>query len=78
VTSPRVHNGILELVQMAKNKTPLSHFDEKILTLYAKRINTCDIVETFREFRARKVPELDFQCHSSGAEQGDRITLAFR
>jgi transposase-like protein len=34
---------------VAKNQTRLSHFDDKILTLYAKGMSTRDIVETFRE-----------------------------
>ena len=34
---------------MTKNQTRLSHFDDKILTLYAKGMSTRDIAETFRE-----------------------------
>jgi len=32
-----------------KNQTRLTHFDDKILTLYAKGMTTRDIVDTFEE-----------------------------
>ena len=34
---------------MRKNQTRLTHFDDKILTLYAKGMTTRDIVDTFEE-----------------------------
>lgn len=49
IETPRDRNGSFEPQFVAKNQTRLSHFDDKILTLYAKGMSTRDIVETFRE-----------------------------
>lgn len=49
IETPRDRNGTFEPQFVAKNQTRLSHFDDKILTLYAKGMSTRDIVETFRE-----------------------------
>ena len=51
IETPRDRNGTFEPQPqfVAKNQTRLSHFDDKILTLYAKGMSTRDIVETFRE-----------------------------
>jgi len=49
IETPRDRNGSFEPQFVAKNQTRLTHFDDKILTLYAKGMSTRDIVETFRE-----------------------------
>jgi putative transposase len=49
IDTPRDRNGSFEPQLVTKNQTRLSHFDDKILTLYAKGMSTRDIVETFRE-----------------------------
>jgi putative transposase len=49
IETPRDRNGSFEPQLVTKNQTRLSHFDDKILTLYAKGMSTRDIVETFRE-----------------------------
>jgi putative transposase len=49
IETPRDRNGTFEPQFVAKNQTRLSHFDDKILTLYARGMSTRDIVETFRE-----------------------------
>lgn len=49
IDTPRDRNGSFEPQMVTKNQTRLSHFDDKILTLYAKGMSTRDIAETFRE-----------------------------
>lgn len=49
IETPRDRNGSFEPQFVAKNQTRLSHFDDKILALYARGMSTRDIVETFRE-----------------------------
>ena len=49
IETPRDRNGSFEPQFVAKNQTRLTHFDDKILTLYAKGMSTRDIIETFRE-----------------------------
>ncbi len=49
IDTPRDRNGSFEPPLVTKHQTRLSHFDDKILTLYAKGMSTRDIVETFRE-----------------------------
>lgn len=49
IDTPRDRNGTFEPQFVAKNQTRLSHFDDKILALYAKGMSTREIVETFRE-----------------------------
>lgn len=49
IETPRDRNGSFEPQFVAKNQTRLTHFDDKILTLYAKGMSSRDIVETFRE-----------------------------
>ena len=46
---PRDRNGTFEPQFVRKNQTRLTHFDDKILTLYAKGMTTRDIVDTFEE-----------------------------
>lgn len=41
--------GTIEPQFVRKNQTRLTHFDDKILTLYAKGMTTRDIVDTFQE-----------------------------
>jgi putative transposase len=45
IETPRDRNGSFEPQLVAKHQTRLSHFDDKILTLYAKGMSTRDIVE---------------------------------
>jgi putative transposase len=49
IETPRDRNGSFEPQFVAKNQTRLSHFDDKLLALYARGMSTRDIVETFRE-----------------------------
>jgi transposase-like protein len=49
IDTPRDRNGSFEPQFVANNQTRLSHFDDKILTLYARGMSTQAIVATFRE-----------------------------
>jgi putative transposase len=49
IATPRDRNGTFEPQFVRKNQTRLMHFDDKILTLYAKGMTTRDIVDTFEE-----------------------------
>ena len=49
IETPRDRNGTFDPQFVRKNQTRLTHFDDKILTLYAKGMTTRDIVDTFEE-----------------------------
>jgi len=49
IETPRDRNGSFDPQFVRKNQTRLTHFDDKILTLYAKGMTTRDIVDTFQE-----------------------------
>ena len=55
IDTPRDRNGSFEPQLVTKNQTRLSHFDDKILTLYAKGMSTRDIVDTFRELYGAEI-----------------------
>jgi transposase-like protein len=60
IETPRDRNGSFEPQFVAKNQTRLSHFDDKILALYARGMSTRDIVETFRELYGADIsPTID-------------------
>lgn len=46
---PRDRNAGFEPIIVEKGQTRLTHFDDQILTLYAKGMSTRDIVSTFKE-----------------------------
>jgi hypothetical protein len=49
IETPRDRNGTFDPQFTRKNQTRLTHFDDKIMTLYAKGMTTRDIVDTFEE-----------------------------
>ncbi len=49
IETPRDRNGQLEPQLVEKGQTRLTHFDDQILSLYAKGMSTRDIVATFKE-----------------------------
>ena len=49
IETPRDRNGYFEPQFVKKGQTRLTHFDDQILSLYAKGMSTRDIVATFKE-----------------------------
>jgi transposase-like protein len=49
IETPRDRNGQFEPQIVKKGQTRLTHFDDQILSLYAKGMSTRDIVATFKE-----------------------------
>lgn len=49
IETPRDRNGQFEPQLVKKGQTRLTHFDDQILSLYAKGMSTRDIVSTFKE-----------------------------
>ena len=49
IETPRDRNGQFEPQLVKKGQTRLTHFDDQILSLYAKGMSTRDIVATFKE-----------------------------
>ncbi|MDX2494234.1 MAG: IS256 family transposase [Desulfuromusa sp.] len=49
IETPRDRNGHFEPQLVKKGQTRLTHFDDQILSLYAKGMSTRDIVATFKE-----------------------------
>ena len=49
IETPQGRNGSFDNQFVRKNQTRLTHFDNKILSLYAKVMKTRDIVDGFKE-----------------------------